>query len=79
MLSTEAIVWCIQNCSAYVYGDEAKAELRAIVDHINKLESVVQMVADPENSHKRDGSVYIPDVVQDVARVALRTSENVTA
>jgi uncharacterized protein (DUF2164 family) len=47
------------------------AELAAKDARIAELEAVLREIADPKNSHKRNGSVYIPDVVQDIARAAL--------
>jgi hypothetical protein len=51
--------------------EAAAAELAAKDARIAELEAVLREIADPKNSHKRNGSVYIPDVVQDIARAAL--------
>jgi len=31
-LSTSAIEWCITNCDAYVYSEEARKELAALIE-----------------------------------------------
>jgi cell division protein FtsB len=59
-------------------GEAARKELEALTAdlaqlraRVTKLETVLEEIADPNNSHKRDGSVYIPDVVATAARSAL--------
>ncbi len=36
-LSAGAIMWCIEKCAAYIYGDEAKKEYRDIANELTAL------------------------------------------
>lgn len=44
-LKTEAIQWCIDNSSAYVYSDDARKQLCAIIKRINELEAAASQPA----------------------------------
>lgn len=41
-LSTQSIVWCIENSMAYVHGEQAALEWAALVEYIEKLEASQQ-------------------------------------
>ena len=38
MLSTQSIVWCIENCMAFVHGAQAALEYSALMEYIGDLE-----------------------------------------
>lgn len=63
--------WLMKTRSGNATVRQAAAELAALRARVAELEGALREIADPKNGHKRDDSVYIPDVVQAAARAAL--------
>jgi hypothetical protein len=53
-MKNEAIVWCIQNCDAYVMGEYAQEELNNITSRIAELETQVASLTAANESMQED-------------------------
>jgi hypothetical protein len=56
-----------------------EGERQALAQTVDAMRWTLETIADPANSHKRDGSVYIPDVVAELACDALKKAAALAA